>query len=1493
MIIVALSFPYHRLRLVERERGFRDTYTRDNNIAVAAHHAVSPFYLVAALGASTFGESARAMGTPKNAGTKARSAPTTTGKKKQTRRGQGPAAASPSLASPDNALSGLTANWFDRQEVETMQRVCVRRGLAREAVQAAIERDLSGDGRGVFASLVTSCIEDIGLASPMALVTVLISFNLWEGDMAAQRFAAAHADLVATVDSVARWPKSRMVVNAATKTMGVNPDVYIKDTSTEAALKEMGGHTMLIDSIEWLTRLAEPAPSARRAANTAAIGAGGRLDAERVITMFAGMVQVATEAWSNAADQGVCPPADLGAPKESESDVHGETVDANAGDPAREPCPSERQQSTHENDDGGENENEKNGGVCGAIVQDGGGNDDKDKRAMEEDAEDESPEGQGVVSEGVILTIEESALMLAHGVLALEQIEGRRVEWTTKGSGSGAQRPAFIDEAMKAINAGPGSDMAKRCWPTVASGSRACRDLFARPSAWIFAPLLAVARGAECVRLVMSLLAIVETLACNLVSPRAAITAAVLETARHSVLSWEEHRIDIQKSVAKPEIVTLMASYERPTLASLADRTETVIIDKGTLAAARSFAIDPERHLDGATRRDNGASTLDVIAQIQAFVAARRAPSDAGGKTVGIASIEIEWTPDETRKSHGPALCDHPSDARLASAATIDSDAARASGDPIVTDAVETAQGPSTLVQGRFDHYVPEDEADAAACVRAWFDKGNAVAAARYPIWVQALPDTAFKCPTPPASALKKAAAAAAAAAATTTTTGAAAKKRTSARAKNAPTTTEPEPAAVGPVASNAVADEGVEGVAIEAAAPEKKGRKGARKRQAPADGGNKKQTATKRAKTSRSDATTSADPSQIVLATVCAGDGQVAACDALQMLRPGKLLRIVRIVYEEVDDPSATTTATTTGGGVERTSGGVQLCPIRPTPQSPQERDGVDTMEVQTEESAAREPSTSSGIESALVRVPTDGADPMVADESGDAPNTGKDSPGKGAPKGTRKKAPRSKTTATTATQKAGNKTRAPKPPKKLQQQQTKQQQAGLLMPDADLMDVAGAAPTDATANGARTVLAPHFAPTRQTSSGSRSRSRTTDMLIKPPDLDVLLKPVVLDADSVALLATAPLAQKPTLTTKKCVYMLADGAYKGPYLIDHRADVIRVVRTLYREYVMRRLWGDEIVAHHEPVLDSASRSLYLRLALVGDCGPDKWETNTCTIRRDGAQQEVAVVNRESHGLVIINNMDWLESSAFVEAFPRIVIHMGARYIIGGGDANLNNIIGCPARGASSVTAVDIEDNRDCSKKKKKKPTKGDPQKAQRAATGTENDGAASDPAADGEKAASGGGAGQKPTLMRCLFAPGRGPKADEQPTFDTLLTNNMGPVRRFIDRVRDSLGSGADSEGIEAAAQYARSIGYNEAAASEIPTRGKIAERLAILEACLDEFEGSTLDTDQEQSAEDGEEEEADVDPDARVEETQVYEPLLGEDTVAPSDPARPLGDE
>ncbi|AJF98293.1 hypothetical protein TW95_gp1559 [Pandoravirus inopinatum] len=359
-----------------------------------------------------------------------------------------------------------------------------------------------------------------------------------------------------------------------------------------------------------------------------------------------------------------------------------------------------------------------------------------------------------------------------------------------------------------------------------------------------------------------------------------------------------------------------------------------------------------------------------------------------------------------------------------------------------------------------------------------------------------------------------------------------------------------------------------------------------------------------------------------------------------------------------------------------------------------------------------------------------------------------------------------------------------------------------------------------------------------------SRSRSRAADALTPCPDLVARLAPRVLDDAAIARIEAAPLAQKPTLTTKKCVYMLADGAYKGPYAVDQRADVVRVVRTLYRERVMRDLWGDTIVARHEPVFDPHARVIYLRMDLVGDRGPEgdqPWSTLPFTVKRGGSEYDVEVVNRDSHGLVIINTMEWLGSENFVGAFAHVVVHMAARYLIDGGDANLNNIIGCPRRGASSVTAVDIEDNRNCSKKKKKKTKKA---VAAAAVAATAVDG---DPAdgTDGDAEARAAPAAA-PTLMRCLFAPGRGPKADEQPTFDALLREHMGVVRDFTDRVRTSLGTAAPTEIIPGAADYAREIGYVEATAgAEVPTCGQVATRLDILEACLDEFEGIGDDED------------------------------------------------
>lgn len=334
-------------------------------------------------------------------------------------------------------------------------------------------------------------------------------------------------------------------------------------------------------------------------------------------------------------------------------------------------------------------------------------------------------------------------------------------------------------------------------------------------------------------------------------------------------------------------------------------------------------------------------------------------------------------------------------------------------------------------------------------------------------------------------------------------------------------------------------------------------------------------------------------------------------------------------------------------------------------------------------------------------------------------------------------------------------------------------------------------------------------------------------------PDLAYRLGAIVLDEAKADAICNAPVAQKPTLTTKKQVHMLEDGAYKGPYDVNLQAEAVRVTRTLYREYVLSKLWGDTIVAHHVPVFDEARGVIYLRMDLVGDRGPGDWRTQTCTIRRGGQERQVSVVSRESHGLCLLSSMDVLASPAFVGAFPAVIVHMAARYLIGCGDANLNNILGCASRGAASVRAVDIEDNRDWNKRKR----------------------------AHAEVAAGDGGASsqERPTISRCLFTQGRGPKDNERAFFSTLLSDHMPSLRTLIERVRASINNPTDGdpaghlsgqpsdptnspssmdEGIAAAAEYARQIGYEHMGAHELPTRAQIAARLDTLETCIDEFE-------------------------------------------------------
>jgi uncharacterized membrane protein YgcG len=1167
------------------------------------------------------------------------------------------AASSSKSAGAVQPTARLTANWYDAQEMACMQRTCVRRGLVREAVMAAVERDRSGDGEGAFASLVASLIDDIGLASPMSLPTVLASLSAWRKHAAAAEEAAAAAQaaaerktarayLAATVAAAARWPKSRLVADACLRAVDVDVSPVVSDMTTEKAMDEIAGHPMLAASVRWAASVVDPASAAakRLAATTAASAGGRRLDAARAVALFATLARVASEVWADAVA-----PADARAPPEGTP--AGEETGSSAVGDARRPEGEEAR----------------------------GGN--------EEDGEEEAD--PMVLEEGTALVVEETALALAHAVLSMESHEGRRVAWSPP-RGAPA-RPPFLEEAMAAIGWPASSDKTRAFWPTLAARA-GCREFFGRPAAWLFEPLLAIARDANRERLVMVLVSLMETLARGLAPARSVLTAAVLVTARHSILEWAERAIDIQAVAAEPDVAAAIESYDAPavrdTMAALAAGTLGRAQAAAAVAAARRIEVDPAVHLDGTTRRERGFATLP---DLEAALAAVPVPEPDKGADEG----DAVWSDDESRRSHGPALCEAPSDDRLAGAAAV--------GDP----ACESVA----------NHYAHPEVAEAAARLRAWADDGgDAATLACYPRWVEALADPDYRAPAPPASSSRKASGSTSSSSSGSKKGGgggASAKRRRDGarKTKDADGTGDPASDAMPLPSPHPGADD---------------------------DGGNADSIGGELSSSSSSSSSSYAGDARLakcrkgpqgerlgsghaLLATVrtVRATTEAEATRAVDLLVPGRLLRIVEVVYEEVDaDHCPEDTA-------------VRLSPVAP-------------------------PSASAA---------------HAAPERAGAGPTDPSTLARGAAQG-------------------------PPPP----------------------------SPSASPSDGQPVAAAVGTAAARKSQTAPRVRSRATDALAPCPDIVATLRPTVLDAERAARLRAAPLAQKSTLTTKKKVFMLDDGAYKGPYMVRCGSDVKRVLRTLYRERVMRDLWGDEIVVRHEPVLDGEAGAVYLRMALVGDRGPEHWKTK----RPDGCDAEV--VDRESHGLVVINTMEWLGSEQFVEAFPHVVIHMAARYMIGGGDANLNNILGCPSRGASSVTAVDIEDMRDNSKGRRKGSAGGS--------------GASSSSSSSSSTTAT--AAGRPDSLMRCLFTPGRGPKAQDQPTFDALLMEHIDAVRAFVHTVRATVED--PPEGTDAADcpylvdmhEYARSIGYVDAAASEIPTRSEISARLDRFESFLNEFEAS-----------------------------------------------------
>nr|UDO47859.1 hypothetical protein [Pandoravirus massiliensis] len=1239
----------------------------------------------------------------------------------------------------------LTANWYDVEEMACAQRTCVRRGMEADAVRVAIERDRSGDGVGVFATLAASCIEDVGLALPMSLSAVLVSMAMWEADTAAGKQREARAHLAAAVASVASWPKSRLVADAAIKTMEVDLDALVARMTTDMAFEEIGGHTLLTDSVAWGSALAEPAPSSRKVATAAAIEARGRIDAQRVVATFGALVRVACEVWSDGVT-----PADIAQQDTGEALTESPVLDRSLDS-----------EKTH-------------GTSPPSIPPDAIDKHDAATAPAAVPAEDVDA---AALAEGTTLTIEEGTLALVHILVAMQDIEGRRVDWPPKGV-KAASRPPFVDDAMRSISAEAGSAMARNCWPTLCGAG--ARDFFSRPVAWAFAPLLAMARSANCERAVMALLGLAEALARGLVHPRPALVAGVLMTVRHSTLVWDERRIDVQAVATRPDIAAALSAYDVP---SVCDLLASGAASRESISAARSFVLDPERHLDGTTLRHAGRSTTDAIPS--AF---------ASSGVVSAASPQVDhdlWTHDEMGKSHGPSLSDAPSDARLAAG---------------VADLAPRCP-PDQMAES----YPITSEADAAARVRAWVDKGDAAARARHPVWARTLPDLAYVVPAAPkrasSSALsKKRSGAPGALHASTDTSSDQQQQQPPPKAKPAASKRRRDPSTPSGASKRTKVDDTCQ---EDGDAKKKKkkstealstGQKDAHESAMDCDAAAAAHQAVPMANTpaptsssssatpsSTASTTTSSSSSSskraramsrpsrgATLTTVWApgSSDSVSASGATDLLRPGRLLRIVQVVYEEVD-------------ATEEEA--MDVCDV-----------GVRLVRHDTGSTTAHanKRSNTTVVDRAAGLHPTQ---PPVQ-------------------------------TAPTATPSAAVPSAKPTP--------TVTAASHLQEAQAVAPGVLPTAPSGAGASAA--VPTP-----------TRSRSRAAEALTPCPDLVARLTPRVLDDETVSLIKVAPLAQKPTLTTKKCVYMLADGAYKGPYAVDQRADVVRVVRTLYRERVMRDLWGDSIVARHEPVFDPHARVIYLRMDLVGDRGPDgpePWTTVTHMVKRGRSEHSVDVVNRDSHGLVIINTMEWLGSQNFVDAFAHVVVHMAARYLIDGGDANLNNIIGCPRRGAASVTAVDIEDNRNRSREKKKKPKK---LAATAAAASQQASDGGGDPGGDGDESPEAvvvatttpaTAPAAHPTLMRCLFSPGRGPKADEQPTFDALLREHMGVVRAFTERVNESLKGALPGDIIPGAADYARDIGYyvNPTASAEVPTCGQIKARLDVLEACLDQFEGA-----------------------------------------------------
>jgi len=605
---------------------------------------------------------------------------------KQNRKSNKPddAVAAPSAAKPRPTTT--TTHGYDVSEMVAMQQKAIRGGPAYlyDALFAAIERDVNGQGRAAFATNFVAACEEIGLAQPTAVLNLLIRYNQWLkllrialGTSTTSRsftVPTARALLVSATALLCRSAKGRLVAHAAL-------------ASLNRPLDQIAGFTL--DEFRTNFLLDEDDPELAATATWArALGPPSCLPPSSVWNKAAPDGRVATSKRGNRKQHTRARP-DAGDGDGDGDDSAGK--DAGGGEDGvhdqHERAEEDEEEEEEEKDkeqahDNEEEEEEEEKGEADARA--GGGRSDHDG-AHGGDGRAKRSKGKGATvaskassKSGAQRT---GAMMLdAERVVTMfvtflrdtadlwDNVAERRERARQQGMAAGQfvndkhrkkeTRALYLEGMLLALaqmiyaidtvegrrmpkGAGKPQQMVKaleqrpkwaEMWARIAGKAEA---LCARPCTWVFESLFGIAsRAGASPHLPVVLLTLLELMAQKLGNDRTCYLMAVLITVRARVIGdWSLPRVSTDDMCRESVIADALALYDE--CAPDSDDCR----DPDAIAARRKLTVAP-RYLDRTTMRGKGRDTLPLL---QRWAEANR--------------IDISnWTPDEIAKSHGPGV---------------------------------------------------------------------------------------------------------------------------------------------------------------------------------------------------------------------------------------------------------------------------------------------------------------------------------------------------------------------------------------------------------------------------------------------------------------------------------------------------------------------------------------------------------------------------------------------------------------------------------------------------------------------------------------------------------------------------------------------------------------------------------------------------------------------------------------------------------------------